>query len=96
MTDLWLRAGSGETEARLTADHLVGANLAGHDSHGIGMAPRYVKSFKAGELRLNQRVSIALDNGPLITVDAGHGMGSRSRTRRWRSRSRGSASTASA
>ena len=75
MVNLWLRAGSSEREAQLTADHLVGANLAGHDSHGIGMAPRYVKSFKANELQLNQTVEVVLDNGPLITVDARRGMG---------------------
>jgi uncharacterized oxidoreductase len=75
MTQLWLRAGSGEREARLTADHLVGANLAGHDSHGIGMAPRYVKSWKVGELQLNREVAIDVDNGALITVDARNGMG---------------------
>jgi hydroxycarboxylate dehydrogenase B len=75
MVDLWLRAGSNEREATLTADHLVGANLAGHDSHGVGMAPRYVKSFKAGELQLNQRVEVTQDNGPLVTIDARRGMG---------------------
>jgi hypothetical protein len=75
MVALWQRAGSSEREARLTADHLVGANLAGHDSHGIGMAPRYVKSHLAGELKLNQTVEVVLDNGPLITIDARRGMG---------------------
>jgi len=75
MTDLWLRAGCSPDEARLTADHLVGANLAGHDSHGVGMAPRYVKSMQAGELQLNQTVRIVLDNGPLVTVDGCRGMG---------------------
>ena len=34
---LWRAAGSSATEARLSADMLVGANLAGHDSHGVGM-----------------------------------------------------------
>lgn len=29
--------GSEEQEAKLVADHLIAANLAGHDSHGIGM-----------------------------------------------------------
>src|SRR4051794_23298541 len=31
--DLWLAAGSAPEEAQLVADHLIGANLAGHDSH---------------------------------------------------------------
>jgi uncharacterized oxidoreductase len=73
--DLWRRAGSSEQEARLTADHLVGANLAGHDSHGVGMAPRYVQSWRADELQLNQTVSVVSDNGPLITIDGRRGMG---------------------
>jgi uncharacterized oxidoreductase len=75
MVDLWQRAGSSAREATLTADHLVGANLAGHDSHGVGMAPRYVKSWKVNELQLNQTVEVVVDNGPMITVDGRHGMG---------------------
>ena len=74
--DLWRAAGSSDWEATLTADHLVGANLAGHDSHGVGMIPRYVDAFLAGELPLNQTVSIASDGGTLLTVDAKHGIGS--------------------
>jgi hydroxycarboxylate dehydrogenase B len=72
---LWLAAGSSETEAVRTADHLVGANLAGHDSHGVGMVPRYVSSLKAGDLQLNQTLSIVLDHGALLTVDGRRGMG---------------------
>ena len=60
---LWLAAGCSADEARLTAEHLVGANLAGHDSHGVGMVPRYVKSWLAGELQLNQHVAIRSDSG---------------------------------
>ena len=29
-------AGSAETEAEIVAEHLVEANLKGHDSHGVG------------------------------------------------------------
>lgn len=73
--NLWLAAGSSPQEASLTADHLIGANLAGHDSHGIGMVPRYVNSFLADELQLNQRVSIATDANAIIAVDGKRGMG---------------------
>lgn len=75
MVNLWLSAGSSAREAELTADHLVGANLAGHDSHGVGMAPRYVKSFKANELKLNQTVKVLQDSDTLITLDGCRGMG---------------------
>src|SRR5437870_1060702 len=55
VVDLWLAAGSDAREARLTADHLVGANLSGHDSHGVGMIPKYVMSWQGEQLQLNQR-----------------------------------------
>ena len=73
--NLWLAAGSSEQEARLTADHLVGANLAGHDSHGVGMIASYVRSLQAGELQLNQKISIVTDADTLLVVDGNRGMG---------------------
>ena len=33
------RMGSDETETKEVADHLLRANLTGHDSHGVGMVP---------------------------------------------------------
>ncbi|MCH2485861.1 MAG: Ldh family oxidoreductase, partial [Gammaproteobacteria bacterium] len=68
-------AGSTGDEPQLVSDNLVEANLAGHDSHGIGMLPRYVASVKTGELIPNQHAKIAIDNGPLVTVDGGAGYG---------------------
>ena len=35
--------GSVEREAALVADQLVEANLTGHDSHGVGLLPVYVR-----------------------------------------------------
>lgn len=72
---LWERAGSSEREARLVADHLVGANLAGHDSHGIGMIPNYVASWREGQLQLNGHASIVRDGGAVLTIDGGRGFG---------------------
>jgi uncharacterized oxidoreductase len=73
--DLWLAAGSTGREATLTADHLVGANLAGHDSHGVGMVPRYVNSWLAQELQLNRHAAVVQDSGTMLTVDGQRGMG---------------------
>ena len=72
---LWLGAGSSADEARLTAEHLVGANLAGHDSHGVGMVPRYVKAWLANELQLNQHVEVVSRSGSLLSLDGRRGMG---------------------
>lgn len=73
--DLWLAAGADHQEAVLTADHLVGANLAGHDSHGVGMVPRYVNSWLANELQLNRHPAIVQDSGTMLTLDGQRGMG---------------------
>lgn len=73
--NLWRAAGSAEQEAQLTADHLVGANLTGHDSHGVGMVASYVRSLQAGELQLNQRISIVTDADTLLVVDGNRGIG---------------------
>ena len=73
--DLWRAAGSVPEEAQLVADHLIGANLAGHDSHGVGMVFPYVRSLKAGELQLNQRITIVTDSGTLLVVEGNRGIG---------------------
>src|SRR5437588_588220 len=73
--DLWRSAGSNERESALVADHLVAANLSGHDSHGVGMAPRYVQSLLEGDLQLNQTVAIVTDGGSVLTVDGRRGLG---------------------
>jgi uncharacterized oxidoreductase len=75
VVDLWRAAGTTDREAALTADHLVGANLAGHDSHGVGMVPRYVQSWLAGELQLGQSVRVLQDSGTMLGLDGGSGMG---------------------
>ncbi|GBH28466.1 malate/lactate/ureidoglycolate dehydrogenase [Burkholderia vietnamiensis] len=72
---LWERAGSSARGARLVAGHLVGANLAGHDSHGIGMIPNYVASCREGQLQLNRHAAIVRDGGAVLTIDGGRGFG---------------------
>lgn len=75
MVEFWRNAGSQEREATLAADHLVGANLAGHDSHGVGMAPRYLQALLEGDLRLNQKVEVASDAGTVLIVEGRQGLG---------------------
>ena len=47
-------AGSEAGEAAEIAAHLVKANLAGHDSHGIGVIPTYLEHLAAGLVKPNQ------------------------------------------
>jgi uncharacterized oxidoreductase len=71
------RMGSADGEANEVADHLVRANLAGHDSHGIGMLPAYVRLLHAGLLVPNQTAETVLDTGALLVIDARRGYGQR-------------------
>lgn len=67
--------GSDDREARIVADNLVDANLAGHDSHGVGMIPSYIKAVVNGGLALNAHAEIVVDNGALVVIDGNSGYG---------------------
>ncbi len=67
--------GSEPREAELVAENLVTANLTGHDSHGIGMIPRYVESLKEGGLQPNRHPVVKFDGGALVALDGQAGYG---------------------
>ena len=67
--------GSSDREADMVATNLVEANLRGHDSHGVGMVPRYVDSLKEGGLTVDARVGITLDGGATLSLDGRQGYG---------------------
>ena len=58
--------GSESSEAHLVADQLVSANLAGHDSHGVGMLPSYVDGAVTGRLKINSHPTVLVDSGALL------------------------------
>jgi uncharacterized oxidoreductase len=68
-------AGSSELEAAQVAANLVEANLRGHDSHGVGMVPRYVDAVLEGGLAVNAHVAVRQDSGALLTLDGRQGYG---------------------
>ena len=59
----------------MVADRLLEANLAGHDSHGVGMIPAYVRSLKTGRLRAGRHASVAQDHGAILVIDGNDGYG---------------------
>jgi uncharacterized oxidoreductase len=71
------RMGSAEAEARLVADHLVDANLAGHDSHGVGLLPTYLRHFEAGLVVPNTAAAKVTDDGAILVFDGRRGFGRR-------------------
>ncbi len=79
LTDLLAKilehAGTEPARARICAEHLVAANLKGHDSHGVGMAPSYVRWIASGKLKPNARAQVVHDRGAVMVVDGGFGLG---------------------
>ncbi len=67
--------GSEAREAKIVAQNLVTANLTGHDSHGVGMIPRYVDSLLEGGLVVNRHPKLVFDGGAMITLDGQAGYG---------------------
>lgn len=68
-------AGSTPAEAVQVAANLVLANLSGHDSHGVGMLPRYVDAVAEGGLKPNTAVKVNLDIGTMLSLDGQAGYG---------------------
>ncbi len=79
LTDIVARiikgAGSSDAEALQVAQNLVLANLSGHDSHGVGMVPRYVDAVQERGLMPNTSVRVNLDSGTLLGLDGQRGYG---------------------
>lgn len=67
--DMVVKAGWTEAEAQETADHLVLANLSGHDSHGVGMLPLYFQSLADGNLSPASQPQTRVDAAPFLIID---------------------------
>ncbi|MGA3038722.1 MAG: malate/lactate/ureidoglycolate dehydrogenase [Vulcanimicrobiaceae bacterium] len=67
--------GSDDAEATIVADHLVEANLRGHDSHGVGMLPLYVQNFHDGKLKANQHAKMLSEDGAIAVFSGEMGYG---------------------
>ena len=72
---MFVAAGTSPERAHTVAANLVLANLSGHDSHGVGMAPRYVDAIAEGRLQPNASVRVQLDSGMLLGLDGQGGYG---------------------
>ena len=68
-------SGSSAAEAVTVAANLVLANLSGHDSHGVGMVPRYVDAVIEGGLQPNAAAKVSLDIGTMLALDGQRGYG---------------------
>tara|TARA_B100000575_G_C23132378_1_gene657055 strand:+ start:808 stop:1875 length:1068 start_codon:yes stop_codon:yes gene_type:complete len=69
------KAGAAIDRAQAVAEHLVIANLKGHDSHGVGMVPNYVKSMLSELIHPQNDALLTRDNGAVLTFDGNLGFG---------------------
>ena len=50
VTRIYVANGVSEAEAEVVSRHQVGANLAGHDSHGVMRTQQYIGAIKRGDI----------------------------------------------
>ena len=69
------RAGAPAAHALRAAQGLVGANMAGHDSHGVVRVPAYLAGIRDRRLDPNARARIVHETATVAVIDGGSGFG---------------------
>jgi len=72
---LFEASGSNAYEAPIVARHLIDASLAGHDSHGLIRAPKYLGWVRQGAVIANRHAEPFIDSGAVLGIDGGFGYG---------------------
>lgn len=68
-------AGMLPEEARIVADHLVAANLAGHDSHGVIRIKSYIERIRKGQLQPRATIKVLAESPTTARIDGNWGFG---------------------
>lgn len=68
-------SGCSPKEADTIITRLAGANLRGHDSHGVIRVPRYVQWIDDGRQVPNQTIEVMLDQPSFAVIDGRFGFG---------------------
>ena len=69
------RAGCDAEEAHRIAWRLTGANLRGHDSHGVLRTRRYVEWMEEGKVFPGRRIEVERETEVLAVIDGDYGFG---------------------
>ena len=75
VSDIFVKAGTSRAQGDRIADSLVGANLTGHDSHGVVRVPWYVQKQVSGEFVTDQKLKVVSETPVLAVLDAQYGFG---------------------
>jgi uncharacterized oxidoreductase len=68
-------AGVPRDEAQIVSRHLVEANLAGHDSHGVLRIPQYAKALQTGRVKPGVKPQVLNETATTASLDAQGGFG---------------------
>jgi uncharacterized oxidoreductase len=68
-------AGTPPEHARIVAAHQVGANLAGHDSHGVVLLPTYIDRIDKGHIVPDARPEVLNETPATLAVNGHWGFG---------------------
>nr|MBQ6241551.1 Ldh family oxidoreductase [Lachnospiraceae bacterium] len=73
--ELFMLAGVPEEQADMTAESLADAEERGVETHGMRWMDIYLKRIQAGGVAAETKLEIIKDKGPVLIVDANHGLG---------------------
>ena len=66
---LFEKAGMPEDRAARVATLLIDADMMGHDTHGLNLAPQYLAALSAGEMPAHGEPRCLSDTGPVVLWD---------------------------
>jgi LDH2 family malate/lactate/ureidoglycolate dehydrogenase len=72
---VYAAAGTPVEHARIVAAHQVGANLVGHDSHGVVLLPTYVDRIDRGHIMPAARPDVLRESAATLAVNGRWGFG---------------------
>ena len=74
-TGILRAAGASDEEALIIMEHLVGANLAGHDSHGIILLPTYIARIKRSHIVPGAPMEVERETANSARINGNWGFG---------------------
>jgi uncharacterized oxidoreductase len=74
-TRLFTAVGVPSADASIVAHNLIGANLRGHDSHGVLRIPQYLEFLRKGDYRVGVELVVDSESPGVIVVDGQWGLG---------------------
>lgn len=75
VSTLLVASGASKEEAEIISTHSVGANLAGHDSHGAILIPTYIERVEKGHIVPGAPIEVVQENPNTTVIDGNWGFG---------------------